>query len=60
MVFQDQVSYVVIGSTSNMQWQLLLAKIGEAIWHLEAYFNLHLGGFNSYAQLYHLVVGCMV
>ena len=47
MVFQDQVSYVVIDFVGNMQLQLLLAKIKEAIRQLESYFDMHLGGFDS-------------
>ena len=57
MVVQDQVSYVVMGFAGNLQWQLLLARIEEATRQLEAYFNMYL---DSYAQLYHSVLGCMV
>ena len=44
MVFEDQESYVVIDFAGNMQSQLLLAKIEEAIRQLESYFDMHLGG----------------
>ena len=60
MVFQDQVSYVVMGSASNIHWQLLVARIGEAIRQLQAYFDLRLGRLDSYAQLHHFVMGSMV
>ena len=59
MVFEDQVSYVVIDFAGNMQSQLLLAKIEEAIRLLESYFDMHLGGLDSCAQPLHSVVGFM-